>query len=91
MKEFFKLRDKGILVMIVLEVLMVLLGVTLINLNNLPVSLFNLNAFIVACVIWGISALLEKKTYYTFWDFLAIIGFVYICFWVLFELTKIVP
>lgn len=91
MKEFFKLRDKATLVMIVLEILLVILGLTLINLNNLPVSLFNLNASIVAFVIWGISALLDKKTYYNFCDFSAVFGFAYICFWVIFELTKIIP
>lgn len=91
MKEFFKIKDSAVLVIIILELILVILGLTLINLNNLPVSLFNPNSFIIACTIWGISALLDKKTYYTFWDFLATIGFVYICFWVLFELTKIIP
>lgn len=91
MKEFFKLRNKGILVMLVLQVLLVALGLTLINLNNLRVSLFNSNAFIVAFFICGISTLLDKKTYYNFWDFSTVFGFVYICFWIIFELTKLTP
>lgn len=91
MKEFFKLKDIAVLIIIILELLLVILGLTLINFNNLQLSLFNSNAFIIACTVWGISTLLDRKTYYNFWDFSAVFGFAYICFWVLFELTKVIP
>lgn len=90
MKNFFSIEYlKQVWVILFLEMLMIMIGVSLINLNNLPVSFFNMNALIVAGSILLISSLLDRVKYFNFWTLFVFGNFIYICWWVIFELTKL--
>lgn len=90
MKNFFSVKYlKEVRILLFLESLLITSGLFLIYNSDLPVSLFNLNALIVSGVILLISSLLDSIKYFNFWTFLSVGTFIYICFWVIFELTKI--
>jgi hypothetical protein len=90
MKNFFSIKHlKEVAFLLFLESLMIILCLTMIYRNDVPVSLFNLNALIVSGAILIICSLLDSIKYFNFWVFLSVGTFIYMCFWVLFELTKI--
>jgi hypothetical protein len=90
MKNFFSIKHlKEVGFLLFLESLMIVIGLTMIYRNDLPVSLFNLNALIISVVILLISSILYSIKYFNFWTFLSLGTFIYMGFWVIFELTKI--
>jgi hypothetical protein len=83
MKKFFALEHYiDLKFLLFLEVVILLLGLGLTR--HMHLNYFSLGASIISIVIYGLSALLDRKTYWNFFTLISVMFFTYGCFWFIF-------
>jgi len=87
MKNFLSFKKfKEHKIMFILVSLIILLGLMLINANNLDVNYWDWRAFFLATVIWLISSAVDKDRYWNLAHMLGVNSFMYIVWWAIFKI-----
>jgi hypothetical protein len=81
MKNFLSIEKfKECKVLFIIEIFILLDLILLFKVNNLNINLWNWKAFVLSIIIWSLSTIMDKKTYFNLATLLGTSFFMYL-FW----------